>query len=310
MKVLVTGGAGYVGSELVYQLSQLDQVKEILVYDNLSNRNYNLFISHSNLMRNDKVKFEKGDLLDSRKLRKAMDGADVVYHLAAKVNIAEEHQDSYAFEHTNHWGTAEVVYAAEEANVKHFIYLSSTGVYGFSNSGEELTEGSRLNPRTHYAISKMRGEEHVLRLSDKLNVVVLRASSVYGYSPAIRFDSVINNFLFESHFNNHISIHGSGKQMRSFVHLNHVVKGMIRVVQGDVESGVYNLVQRNASILDLVDTFKALYPSLEFIFINQHIGLRNLQVNLNTKFDKYLTFDRKIELHDDIVKMTNRAFSF
>ncbi len=305
MKVLITGGVGYVGSELVYQLSQLESVNSIIVYDNLSNRNYNLFISHSNIMKNNKVKFVMGDLLDSRSLKKAMDGVDVVYHLAAKVNVSEEAKDSYAFEHTNHWGSAEVVYAAEEAGVKKFIYASSTGVYGFSKEGELLDESSRLNPRSFYAISKMRGEEHAARLSSSMNTVIFRIGNVYGYSPAIRFDSVINKFLFESHFNKKISIHGSGKQVRPFVHLKKVVSDMLSVVTSEVQSGTYNIVERNIKVLDLVDVFKDIYPDLEFIFINQHLELRDLSVKPIEPI-----IDNIAGLKEEIIKITKESFAF
>lgn len=308
MKVLVTGGAGYMGSELVFQLSQLDNITEVVVYDNLSNRNYNLFISHSNLMKNKKVKFVMGDLLDSRSLKKAMEGVEAVYHLAAKVNVSEEAKDSYAFEHTNHWGTAEVVYAAEEAGVKKFVYASSTGIYGFSKEGELLDEESRLNPRSFYAISKMRGEEHAARLSEKMNTVIFRIGNVYGYSPAIRFDSVINKFLFDSHFNSKISIHGSGKQTRPYVHLDKVVNNLLEVVTTSVESGTYNLVERNVKVLDLVDIYKEIYPELEFIFINQHLNLRDLSVKPSDKF-KELSSDVE-GLKEEIVKTAEESFAF
>ena len=305
MKVLVTGGAGYIGSELVFQLSQLDHIEQVIVYDNLSNRNYNLFISHSNLMKNKKVKFVMGDLLDSRSLKKAMDGVDAVYHLAAKVNVSEETKDSYAFEHTNHWGTAEVVYAAEDAGVKKFVYASSTGVYGFSKEGELLNEDARLNPRSFYAISKMRGEEHASRLSEKMNTVVFRIGNVYGYSPAIRFDSVINKFLFDSHFNSKISIHGSGKQTRPFIHLQKVVNSMVSVVTDEVASGIYNLVERNVKVLDLVDIYKEVYPMLEFIFINQHLELRDLSITPTAKLKNDIE-----GLKEAIIKTAEEAFAF
>ena len=85
MNVLVTGGAGYIGSELVYQLSKQDDVKKVVVYDNLSRDNFNLFTSHSNKINNSKVSFEHGELLDSRKLQKVLKNIDVVFHLAGKV---------------------------------------------------------------------------------------------------------------------------------------------------------------------------------------------------------------------------------
>lgn len=287
MNVLVTGGAGYIGAELVYQLSNTPGVDKVIVYDNLTRENYNLFISNSNKISNNKVKFEFGDILDSRKIRKVLKGIDVVYHLAARVATPFSSVDSHVFEQVNNWGTAELVYAIEEStSVKKLIYVSSTAVYG--SSKKLLDENSVPNPRTFYSISKMRGEEHVRRLSSKLNTIIIRCGNVYGYSPCIRFDSVINRFMFDANFNNRISIHGSGKQSRSFINVNKVVKALLEVKDLDIPSDVYNLIDKNLEILDVVDVLKEIYPDLEFIFINQHLELRELKVSLDTKLAKYI----------------------
>src|SRR5690349_6811780 len=106
MNILITGGAGYIGAELVYELSKKDDVTSILVYDNLSRENYNFFTSLSHKISNGKVRFEFGELLDSRNLRIALKGIDVVYHLAAKVSKPFSNIDSHIYEQINHWGTA------------------------------------------------------------------------------------------------------------------------------------------------------------------------------------------------------------
>ena len=198
MNVLVTGGAGYIGTELVNLLVSNPSVDKVIVYDNLSRMNYNLFLGLK-LQRHPKLSFVKGELLDSRSLRKVLKGIDVVYHLAAKVTTPFDSSDSHVYEQVNHWGTAELVYAVEESNVKRFIYTSSSGVYG-SSSGA-VDESTIPNPKTFYAISKLRGEEHVRRLFDKIDTYIFRCGNVYGYSKSMRFDSVINKFVFEANFN-------------------------------------------------------------------------------------------------------------
>ncbi len=310
MKVLVTGGAGYIGAELVYNLSKLPEITEIVVYDNLSRGNYNLFISSSNKITSGNVKFVFGDILDSRKLKKALKDVEVVYHLAAKVATPYQDVDSHFFEQVNNWGTAELMYAIEDTpTVKKLVYLSSTSVYGGSKKDLLIDESTEPNPRTFYSISKLRGEEHVERMMDKLNTIIIRCGNVYGYSPAIRFDSVINKFLFESNFNNRIQIHGSGKQARAFINVSKVVDVLLGIVSTEVATGTYNLVDRNVQILDLVDVFKEIFPELEFIFINQHLQLRDLRVNRESKLNEIFPIP-ETSLKEELVDLRDKSFAF
>src|SRR5207237_10735482 len=109
-------------------LGELNNVDKIVVYDNLSRGNFNLFIGHK--VTSPKVKFVQGEILDSRKLRNALKGIDVVFYFAAKVTTPFANTDGHIYEQTNHWGTAELTYALEESDVKKLIFLSTTGVFG------------------------------------------------------------------------------------------------------------------------------------------------------------------------------------
>lgn len=306
MNILITGGTGYLGTELIKCLSRNPEVETIRIYDNLSRNNYALFTGHK-YDNYQNIQFINGELLDSRKIKKALEEIDTVIHLAAKVITPFANTDPHFFEQVNHWGTAELVYAAEESNVKHFIYTSSIGVYG--SSKDEIDEATNPNPRTFYAISKLRGEEHVTRLMPKMKTHIIRCGNIFGYSRSMRFDSVINKFVFESNFSNRISIHGNGKQFRSFAHVDYVSDVFDRILGANVPSGVYNLVEYNLSILDIVDVLKEVNPELEFIFINQHLKLRNIKVSTNLKLNKYMDVTSKISFKEKIASFYDR-FSF
>lgn len=306
MNILITGGAGYIGTELIGVLSQNPEVDKIVVYDNLSRGNHALFTGPK-FPNPGKIKFVEAELLDSRKLKKALDGIDVVFHLAAKVTTPYANVDAHYFEQVNHWGTAELVYAIEESDVKHVIYTSSIGVYGASNG--EIDEESMPNPRTFYATSKLRGEEHVLRLSNKIKTHVIRCGNVYGFSRSMRFDSVINKWIFESNFNNQIQIHGNGKQSRAFLNIEVLCDALHQIMTKEVPSGVYNLVERNMTMMDIVDILKAINPPLEFIFINQHLNLKSISVNTNLKLKNYIDI-KPIATFDEEVKAFGAQFSF
>ncbi len=297
MKVLITGGAGYVGTKLVKQLAANDLVTGILVYDNLSRGNYNLFLGER-IVNGAKIRFVQGDILDSRLLRKSLQGIDMVYHLAAKVTTPFANTDPHFYEQTNHWGTAELVYAIEDSDVQQLIHLSSTSVYGSSDG--EVTEDSPLNPKTFYGVAKRRAEEHVLRLVAKDRAVIIRSGNVYGYSKSMRFDAVINKFVFETNFHNRITIQGSGRQYRAFIHVNDLVYNLGLLISQKVPADVYNMVAKNLSVLDLVDVLQELRPSLEFLFVDQHLELRNIRVNPDLKLANHLPLAKPQALKEEI----------
>jgi UDP-glucose 4-epimerase len=307
MNVLVTGGAGYIGTELVNLLVQKEAVSKVIVYDNLSRMNYNMFLGVK-LQNQTKLTFIKGELLDSRSLRKALKDVEVVFHLAAKVTTPSASSDSHSFEQVNHWGTAELVYAVEESkSVKKFIYTSSSGIYGSSDI--PVTEQTAPNPRTFYAISKFRGEEHVRRLMGKIDTYILRLANVYGYSKSMRFDAVINKFVFEANFNKIVTVQGDGKQSRSFIHVDLVAKALNNILAIGIPVGTYNLVERNIKVFDIVDDLKQLIPALEFIFINQHLKLHHLDMQPNQSLNGIVGISNPLSLKEELQEFLEK-FSF
>lgn len=269
MKVLITGGAGYVGTELCIKLDKNPQVKEIVVLDNLSRGNYNLFL-HSQI-KPGKLKFVKAELLDSRSLDKVVKDVDVVYHLAAeKKNDEKLH---HLHEQVNNWGTAELSYAIEESNVKQVIYLSTVAVYG--NSNDDTNSQSEVEPNTSLGNSKRRGEQHIERLGAKIKTHILRLGEVFGYGASLNMDGILNRYMFDSHFVGRISVQGNGKQEQSFISLHKATEILSNLLDHELEGGIYNLVDEQKSVLDLIDVLKELNPDMEMVFTNNHLELPN-----------------------------------
>lgn len=305
MNILITGGAGYIGTELIYELNKNPLVKQIIVYDNLSRGNINLFIGSKKL--SDKIKFVQGDILDTRLLRQTLIGIDVVYHLAAKVTTPFADQNAHFFEQVNHWGTAELTYAIEESDVKKFIYTSSASVYGASS--QESDETTLANPKTFYGISKLRGEEHVNRLLEKdIDTFTIRCGNIYGYSKSMRFDSVINKFMFDANFKNRIAIQGTGEQHRSFIHVDKTANILSNLIFSNLPGGIYDLVEDNLTINQLADTFKEIFPNLENIFINQQLKMRELKVKPNPKINALTSIPNRTLL--DVLSAFKKEFTF
>ncbi len=306
MKVLITGGAGYVGNELVFELLKVPHVEKVVVYDNLSRKNYNLFLDTR--YEPHKIQFVNGELLDSRKLKKELKDIDVVFHLAAIVSTPYATENSHLFEQVNHWGTAELIYAIEESNVKKFIYLSTTSVYGASD--ELITIDTLPDPKTFYGSSKLRGEKHVGRLLDKMDAYIIRCGNVYGYSPSVRFDAVINRFMFEVNFMGRIQINGNGKQTRAFIHVDKVVRVLRNLINPDfgLSPGIYNLTDKNLSIFGIANTIKEIYPHMDMIFVNQHLVMREIKVEKDPRIQPLQNI-HYISVKEELINFKNK-FSF
>ena len=200
------------------------------------------------------------------------------------------------------------MYAVEESSsVKKFIYTSSTGIYG--SSDDAVDESAAPNPKTFYAISKYRGEEHVRRLMNKIDTYICRCSNVYGYSKCMRFDSVINKFVFEANFNKIVTIQGDGKQSRPFIHIDLISKALNNLISSNLPRGTYNLVERSIKVFDIVDELKQLIPALEFIFINQHLQLHQLNVKQNDLVNRTLGISNSRSLKEELSEFLSR-FAF
>lgn len=311
MKILITGGAGYIGTELAYKLAENPDVNEIIVFDNLSRPNYNLFIG-VHKFHQDKIRFKEGELLDSRTLRKILPKVDVVYHLAAKVSTPFADQNAHLFEQTNHWGTAELVYAIEENlsssdhKISKLIYTSSVSVYG--SGSEEVDVDSPLNPRTFYGISKMRGEEHIQRLFSRLPTYIVRCGNVYGYSKSMRFDAVINKFMFDANYKGRISINGNGDQHRSFIHAERVTSALANIISANMKSIKFDLVEKVLSVNEIAGTLKEIYPRLEMLYVNQHLSLKEVKVKPNETMNKLIAVPQK-SLREELEEF-KKAFTF
>lgn len=284
MKILITGGLGYIAYSLIEKLANTqNQTYEITIYDNMSRNEFSIL--NARQLNGVNIHFVKGDLLDNYKLKKEVDKSDVVIHLAAMVTTPFEDKFFHHFDQVNHWGTANLVSAVEESEVKHFIYLSSISVYG--NNDEAVDINSKLNPDSSYAISKHQAEKHVKRLIAKIPTHIIRSGNVYGYNPAIRIDAVINRFMYEAHFENKIHINGDGSQFRGFVSVDNLSNLLLALVQNpNYKPGVHLAVTKSMSINQLLDELLELYPNLEFIHRNENMRMKSIQVKTTSKIFK------------------------
>src|SRR6056297_3594482 len=217
MHVLVSGGCGYIGSALVPQLQTDDRVSEITILDSLASG------SPRNLLDvafDDGVRFVRGDVRNYGDVEQAMRDVDRVIHLAAITGAASTHDRREETFAVNRDGTENVFTAAEKFDVEHVVFASSCNNYGRAKS-TDLDETVDQDPLNPYAETKVEGERLLASFVDReaFTGTALRMSTNYGYAPGIRFNLVVNHFVFRALTNRPLTVYGDGTNWRPFVHV-------------------------------------------------------------------------------------------
>lgn len=253
MKILVTGGAGFIGSHLVDLLVELGH--EVVVLDNLSSgRRHNL---------NSGCSLFDGDIRSSNDCENAVDGCDAVFHLAAMSRSGPSMSMIDECHQINVVGTLNMLRASEKKGVKKFIYSASSTCYG--NSPPPHTIDSKIELLNPYGWSKFTGEQLALTVgkTSKIEVVSLRFFNVYGPREPVagEYALVIGTFINRLANNEVLEIHGDGLQSRDFVHVSDVVACLVQAlllgVNGlvlNVGSGVGTTIKE---IADLISPFQS-----------------------------------------------------
>ncbi|MGD0340022.1 MAG: NAD-dependent epimerase/dehydratase family protein, partial [Bacteroidota bacterium] len=232
--VLVTGGAGFIGSNLVKLL--LSENCQVRVLDNLSS-------GYKKNIQGLDVDFTQGDIRDASLVERLCQGMDVVFHLAASVGRQKSLDHPREDSEVNLIGTTNVLEGSRKANVRRVVYTSSAAIFG-----ELLTmpiaEDHPQNPDSPYGVSKLAGEKQALCYAGLYNITVvcLRYFNVFGVNQ--RYDAygnVIPIFANRIYGQQHLTIYGDGEQTRDFVNVKDVA--MVNYLSATVaeQSGVYNI---------------------------------------------------------------------
>lgn len=250
MRVLVTGGAGFIGSNLVDALLAVGH--EVRVLDDLSG-GYEENIPAD-------ADFIEGDVADEAVVRKAVDGTDWVFHQAAHRAVPRSVQEPLTTDTANTHGTLTVLKAAVDAGIRRVVHASSSSVYGGAEQ-VPTPESVPLMPRSPYAVSKLAGEHYCRVFSELygLETVALRYFNVFGprQRPDSAYAAVIPLFIDALQSGMPATLHGDGGQSRDFAYIDDIVSANLAAVEAPAEacSGrVFNVAGGGAhSLLDLLE---------------------------------------------------------
>ncbi len=263
--ILITGGNGYIGTEIAKIL--LKEKKEFRIMDNLSGSN------PLNLLYLNQIDFFWGDIRNEEDLKVAFKDVDVVIHLAAKLPttpglLDKVEEVTKVVEDINYYGTLNVLEEARRKDAS-LIFASTCNVYGV---GENLKEDSPTKPLNPYAESKLKAEKVCIEYAKKygMDIKILRLASVYGFSPGVRFNLVVNYFTLRAMLGYKLAVFGDGKNWRPFIHVHDASRAFLHLIKNGGKGEIYNAAESNLRIIDVAQAVKGIInPRIDIVFIKE-----------------------------------------
>jgi nucleoside-diphosphate-sugar epimerase len=310
MKILVTGGAGYIGSVLVRLL--LSKGHSVRVLDSLKFGGDALYdvVQHPNF------EFQKGDVRNITDVEKAIEGVDGIAHLAAIVGDPACSKFADEANETNWDGSVALFEAAEKKGIKRFVFASTCSNYGkMEDPNSFVTEESELRPVSLYAELKVKFEKYLLeqRKDAKICATALRFSTVYGFSPRIRFDLTVNEFTRNVCETGEQEIWGP-QFNRPYCHVDDLARAVMLVMEAPeekVRANVFNVgdTTENYSKRMLMEEIQKQIPTAKAIYVDKTEDPRDYRVNCDKiKNELGFTITKKVS-HGitEIIKIMNNG---
>ena len=251
MKIVVTGGAGFIGLHLVNHL--LKKENQITILDNFSNSDKNLtkILQHKNL------KIIEGDIRKINDVNNCLKEQDIVIHLAAKISVSQSILNPSETFEVNVDGTKNVLEACKKNNIKKIIIASSAAVYGEGGSGMKLKENTKTDPVSPYGKSKLIMEQEIeknLLKYNKLDCIILRFFNIFGVGQTSEYAGVITKFVERISLDKPLEIFGDGMQTRDFVSIHDIVESINAAIKNG-KNGTYNIASGKAITINKLAEF-------------------------------------------------------
>ncbi len=296
--ILVTGGAGYLGSILTPLL--LKKNYRVHVLDRF-------YFGRSGLHEVEDyphLKVTDVDISHHENIPHLFKDVQTVVHLASISNDPSGDLDPNLTIQTNFLATLSLARRAKEEGVKQFIFISSCSVYG-ANEDKFLGEDSEVGPVTLYALSKLQCEKELIPLADEnFSVTILRFSTLFGYSPRMRFDLAVNAMVKRALQGQPILVNGDGKQYRPFLHIKDAARAILHIIESDsaiVNRGIFNVGNEtlNFMIKDLAQHIQLHLSKARIERIESNNDRRSYRV-LFHRFEKTCNFKTQYLIEDGV----------
>ncbi|MBN2406686.1 MAG: SDR family oxidoreductase [Elusimicrobia bacterium] len=306
-RYLVTGGAGFIGSNIVDEL--VTKGKEVVVLDNFCT-GFRKNLEHLK----GRIELIKGDIRNMRTVMKACRGCKYVLHQAALRSVPRSVDDPASTNDVNITGTLNILIAARDSGVKRVVYASSSSAYGDTEALPKV-ETQRPLPISPYAVSKLTGEHYCRAFSHTfgLETVSLRYFNVFGprQSPESKYAAVIPIFIKQAKEGKPLTVHGDGKQSRDFTYVKNVVNANLLAAKAENVSGqLFNVACSNRySVLDVANGILAnLGVKVPFEHLPARAGdVKHTQADIS-KAQKLLGYKVEVDFGDGI-KRTVESFA-
>jgi len=297
--VLITGGAGYVGSVLTNKL--VTKNFDIKVIDSLVFGDDGI----SDLKQNKKIEFFNIDIRETEKMKEILKNVDCVVHLAAIVGEPLCKKIPEAAKQINEFATKNLVLLCKKYNVKRFIFASTCSNYG--SSLEMVDETSSVQPLSLYSECKVNSENYILKINnEKFETCVLRFATAHGLSPRMRFDLLLQEFLRDSLIDGKISIFGEDF-WRPLVHVEDMSDACISVIEAPsklIAGQVFNVGsnEENYTKKQLAESIQKFVKNTEIEIVKSKNDVRNYKVSFE-KIKNVLNFKPKKSIEDSIIEI-------
>ncbi|MHA1378151.1 MAG: SDR family oxidoreductase [Candidatus Helarchaeota archaeon] len=302
-KILVTGGAGFIGSHIVDELLKYDN--EVTVIDDLSTGRLDNLTPYN---KNKNFKFIKGDISDPSLVKKVLKDIEIIFHEAALPSVQRSIKNPLKSHKVNVNGTLNLLLAARDSSVKKFIYASSSSVYGDTPTLPKR-EDMKPNPKSPYAITKLTCEYYLLVFYNiyGLKTTSLRYFNVFGPRQSDnQYSGVVSIFISRILKDTPPIIYGDGKQTRDFTYVANVVNAnLLSAQKKESEGEIFNVgCGLKTSIIDLTEEIiKISKKEIKYIFANPRIGdVRDSLADIS-KISHLLDYEPKITLKEGLTKL-------